>query len=163
MYTVVFNREENNVGMPINAAARSQREVTKYTAAQAAAGASQSRRLGKFHARQSNPPHHGILVRLPVPNCAIQRYSAWVCSRAINKVQPITPPAPHAPDNKPMTHCTATAKTACASGEKSLMSGHLQCFNACCEFCVLGQQSLIIATLQCSFESQSLLISDAVS
>ncbi|ABE10539.1 hypothetical protein UTI89_C5139 [Escherichia coli UTI89] len=68
------------------------RLTNSQTSRHATTGTEKSIRLATSHARGSKPPHHGIFIRLPCPNISIQRYSAWVCSRAMKNVQPAIAP-----------------------------------------------------------------------
>ncbi|AAN79941.1 Hypothetical protein c1472 [Escherichia coli CFT073] len=68
------------------------RLTNSQTSRHATTGTAKSIRLATSHARGSKPPHHGMLIRLPCPNISIQRYSAWVCSRAMKNVQPAIAP-----------------------------------------------------------------------
>lgn len=68
------------------------RLTNSQTSRHATTGTAKSIRLATSHARESKPPHHGIFIRLPCPNISIQRYSAWVCSRAMKNVQPAIAP-----------------------------------------------------------------------
>ncbi|ABJ03929.1 conserved hypothetical protein [Escherichia coli APEC O1] len=68
------------------------RLTNSQTSRHATTGTAKSIRLATSHARGSKPPHHGIFIRLPCPNISIQRYSAWVCSRAMKNVQPAIAP-----------------------------------------------------------------------
>lgn len=68
------------------------RLTNSQTSRHATTGTAKSIRLATSQARGSKPPHHGIFIRLPCPNISIQRYSAWVCSRAMKNVQPAIAP-----------------------------------------------------------------------
>ena len=69
------------------------RLTNSQTSRHATTGTAKSIRLATSQASRikTAPPRH-IHFALPCPNISIQRYSAWVCSRAMKNVQPAIAP-----------------------------------------------------------------------